>query len=286
MRLGIFARTFSRPTMEGVFDAVREHHLDCVQFNMACAGLPTLPDEIEPSLAIRIHDASMSRGIEIAAVSGTYNMIHPDIKVREVGLRRLRVLASACHGMGTSVITLCTGSRDPEDMWRWHPENASSQAWSDLLSSMEVALRIAEEEQVTLAFEPERANVVSTAARGRALLAAMQSPHLKVVMDPANLIAPGDERQMSKVLDEMFDALGEHIVIAQAKDRGADDAFKAAGEGILDYDHYVYLLRAVAFDGPLIMHGLGEGQVDSALQFLCGKLQRSIWRDNAPPQRQ
>jgi hypothetical protein len=31
-------------------------------------------------------------------------------------------------------------------MWRWHPENASSQAWSDLLSSMEAALRIAEEE--------------------------------------------------------------------------------------------------------------------------------------------
>ena len=285
MRLGIFARTFSRPTVEGVFDAVREHQLDCVQFNMACAGLPTLPDDIAPSLAIRIHDASMSRGIEIAAISGTYNMIHPDIKVREVGLRRLQVLASACHGMGTSVITLCTGSRDPEDMWRWHPENASSQAWSDLLSSMEVALRIAEEEQVTLAFEPERANVVNTAAKGHTLLVAMQSPHLKVVMDPANLIAPADERQMSKVLDEMFDALGEHIVIAHAKDRGADDAFKAAGEGILDYDHYVYLLRAVAFDGPLILHGLGEGQVDSALQFLRGKLQRSIWRDNAPPQR-
>ena len=285
MRLGIFARTFSRPSLEGVFDTVREHQLDCVQFNMACAGLPTLPDDVDPSLAIRIHEAATSRGIEIAAISGTYNMIHPDIKVREVGLRRLRVLASACHGMGTSVITLCTGSRDPEDMWRWHPENASSQAWSDLLSSMEVALRIAEEEQVTLAFEPERANVVNTAAKGRALLAAMQSPHLKVVMDPANLIAPGDEDQMSQVLDEMFDLLGEHIVIAHAKDRGTDDAFKAAGEGILDYDHYVYLLRAVAFDGPLILHGLGEGQVDSALQFLRGKLQWSIWRDNAPPQR-
>src|SRR5213078_3166762 len=100
----------------------------------------------------------------------------------------------------------------------------------------------------------------------------MESPRLKVVIDPANLIAPGDERPMSQVLDEAFDLLGEHIVIAHAKDRGADDAFKAAGEGILDYDHYVCLLRATAFDGPLIIHGLSEGQVDSALQFLCGKL--------------
>ena len=53
--------------------------------------------------------------------------------------------------MGTSVITLCTGTRDPNNMWGWHPENASSQAWSDLLSSMEAAVRIAEEELVTLA---------------------------------------------------------------------------------------------------------------------------------------
>ncbi|HEV7236255.1 MAG TPA: sugar phosphate isomerase/epimerase [Ktedonobacteraceae bacterium] len=274
MRLGIFARTFSRPTVEGVFDAVKEHALDCVQFNMACAGLPTLPDDIAPSLAIRIHEASMSKGIEIAAVSGTYNMVHPDPKVRQAGLRRLRTLAAACHGMGTSVITLCTGTRDPENMWRWHPENASSQAWSDLLSSMEAALRIAEEEQITLAFEPERANVVSTAAKGHALLAAMQSPRLKVVIDPANLIVPGDERPMRQVLDEAFDLLGEYIVIAHAKDRGADDTFRAAGEGILDYDYYLRLLQTSTFLGPLIIHGLTEAQVDAALQFIHGKLQR------------
>jgi sugar phosphate isomerase/epimerase len=272
IRLGIFAKTFSRPRLEGVFDAVKEHQLDAVQFNMACAGLPTLPDDIAPALAIRIHEAATSRGIEIAAVSGTYNMIHPDLKQRQAGLRRLRTLASACRGMGTSVITLCTGSRDPENMWRWHPENASSQAWSDLLSSMEAAVRIAGEERVTLAFEPERANVVSTAAKGRALLAAIQSPHLKVVIDPANLIVPGDKRQVSQVLDEAFDLLGEYIVIAHAKDRGADDTIQIAGSGIIDYDQYIRLLRAAAFDGPLILHGLGEEQVDTARRFLRGKL--------------
>ncbi len=274
MRLGIFSRTFARPTVEDVFDAVRAHGLSCVQFNMSSAGLPPLPDEIAPSLITRIHEASLSRDIEIVAVSGTYNMIHPDPQVQQTGLRRLRTLAAACQSLGTSVITLCTGTRDPTDMWHWHPENASSQTWSDLLRAMEAALLIAEEEQVTLAFEPERSNVVSSAAHGHALLAAMQSPRLKVVIDPANLIVPGDKRQMSQVLDEAFDLLGEHIVIAHAKDRGADDTFRAAGEGILDYDHYLRLLQTSAFSGPLIIHGLAEEQVDAALQFLYGKLRR------------
>ena len=79
---------------------------------------------------------------------------------------------------------------------------------------------------------------------------------------------------MSQVLDEAFNLLGEYIVIAHAKDRGADDTFHAAGGGILDYDHYVRLLRAAAFDGPFILHGLTEGQIDAALQFLRDKLQR------------
>jgi sugar phosphate isomerase/epimerase len=273
MRLGIFARTFARPTVEGVFDAVRAHGLHCVQFNLSCAGVPTLPDEIAPSLITRIHEAAQHRGIEIAAISGTYNMIHPDQEVQQAGLRRLRTLAAACQGLGTAVITLCTGTRDPVDMWRWHPENASSESWSALLRAMEAALRIAEEEQVTLAFEPERANVVSSAAHGRALLAATQSARLKVVIDPANLVVPGDERPMSQVLDEAFELLGEHIVIAHAKDRGADDDFRAAGEGILDYDHYLRLLQASAFTGPLIIHSLAEEQVDTVLQFLRSKLQ-------------
>jgi hypothetical protein len=81
MRLGIFAKTFARPTVEDVFDAVRAHGLRCVQFNLSCAGVPSLPDEIAPSLITRIRQAAQSRDIEMAAVSGTYNMIHPDQEV-------------------------------------------------------------------------------------------------------------------------------------------------------------------------------------------------------------
>src|SRR6266516_2296266 len=237
MQLGIFARTFLRPTLEETFDAVVEHGLHCVQFNMACAGLPSLPDHIESDVIDRIRQEAVSRQISITAISGTYNMIHPDPEQRQVGLQRLRVLASACKGIGTSIITLCTGTRDPQNMWRWHPENTSPQAWEDLLSSMDAALHIAEEEGIILAFEPERANVINTAARGRALLDAMQSQHLKVIMDPANLIVPGNKQQMHHILDEAFELLGEYIVLAHAKDVGPDNTFRAAVSGSLDSDY-------------------------------------------------
>ena len=113
MRIGIFAKTFVRPTLEETLDAVKASSVDCVQFNMACAGLSSMPDEITPECAAEIKHAHESRGLVMAAVSGTFNMIHPDpIKLAE-GMRRLAVLAAACRQLGTQVITLCTGYKRP-----------------------------------------------------------------------------------------------------------------------------------------------------------------------------
>ena len=97
MRIGIFAKTFDRPSLEQILDAVKAQGLECVQFNMACAGLPSLPDRIEPKLADRIRTEMTRRGITMAAVSGTFNMIHPDLRER-----RQRTPASARSGFRMS----------------------------------------------------------------------------------------------------------------------------------------------------------------------------------------
>src|SRR5215203_989707 len=106
MKLGIFARTFPRPSLEGVLDAVVKCGLTEVQFNLACAGIAPLPQRIEESLLSRIGNGFRLRGLNMAAVSGTFNMIHPDTDVRATGLSGLQVLADAAPNLGTGVITL------------------------------------------------------------------------------------------------------------------------------------------------------------------------------------
>src|SRR5262249_43437450 len=218
MEIGIFAKTFPRKTLDATLDAVRAPGLKYVQFNMACVGLPSLAEEIHGGLRERIRRAFSVRGLRMAAVSGTFNMIHPDGARREDGLRRLAVLAEACHDMGTSLLTLCTGTRDPDDMWRRHPDNDTPKAWQDLVASTREAVRIAEESRVTLAFEPEVANVVDSARKARHLLDEIGSPSLKVVMDGANLFHAAELPRMREVLDDAFELLGSDIVLAHAKD--------------------------------------------------------------------
>lgn len=266
MELGIFARTFARPSVEATLDAVAAHGLNCVQFNLACAGLPTLPEVIEPALGDRIALAFEARGLRMAAISGTFNLIHPDPAHRRDGLRRLGVLAAACRGLGTSIITLCTGTRDPVDIWRRHPENDSPGAWRDLVDALRIALESAEAAGVTLAVEPEPGNVIDGAPKARRLLDEIGSPQLKIVIDPANLI-PDDT---GAILDEAFALLGPDIVLAHAKDRDRHgvSGHVEPGSGVVDFGRYGSLLRRHAGNVPLIIHGLDESQVAGGVAFL------------------
>ena len=100
MRLGIFAKTFPRPSVEETLDAVRAHGLDATQFNLSVAGLASMPDSVPAGLPERVHARLRERALDMAAVSGTFNMAHPEAQVRVDGLRRLEVLAAACPALG------------------------------------------------------------------------------------------------------------------------------------------------------------------------------------------
>ena len=144
IQIGILLGTFSRPTLEARLDAVKACGLDCVQLSMDCAGLPLMPDKIAPeTICQRIRREAAARAIEIASLQGTFNMSHPDAEHRRAGVRRLGVLAAACQQLGTSKIHICTGTRDPRNMWRRHPDNDSPEAWRDMVACVRAAVEIA-----------------------------------------------------------------------------------------------------------------------------------------------
>ena len=275
MQIGIMSRTFARATLEEELDAVANHGISCMQFGLSSAGVTKLPTYIDADLCDKIREEMGARNITMTALGGTYNMIHPNLQRRADGLQNLRTLASACERLGTSIITLCTGTRDPDNMWRRHPDNDTPEAWDDLVISMGQAIEVAEEYQVTLAFEPEVANVVDSAVKARRIIDQIGSPYLKVVMDGANIFHAGELPRMREILDEAFALLGEHIAFAHAKDldRDGEAGHLAAGKGLLDYNQYLSLLHNVDTDVPIILHGLSEAEVDGCVAFLREKIE-------------
>lgn len=275
MQLGIFAKTFSGSTPAAVLSAAGQAGYQAVQYNLACSGLDPLPADIPAATAAAVRAASQETGVAIASVSATYNMIHPDPLVRERGRQGFLSIAASARAMGASLLTLCTGSCDPLDQWRFHPDNASPAAWRAMCREFELLLEAAETHDVYLGVEPELANVVSSASRARQLLDTFPRSRIRIVLDAANLFEVAGAEERRTLVEEAVDLLAADIALAHAKDRLPDGRFAAAGEGVLDYPHYLSTLRRAGFHGTLVTHGLDAADAPRVATFLRLSLEQA-----------
>lgn len=255
MRLGIFARTFPGTTPLAVMHAARQAGFDAVHYNFSCSGLSSLPERVDAATCAAIVEAARRTGMTIAGLSGTYNMAHPDPRIRAEGARRLRVVIAAAAEIGAPIVTLCSGTRDAQDQWRAHPDNSTPEAWADMIAAMRDALAMAEAHGVDLGVEPELANVVAGTAQAELLLGELPSPRLRIVLDPANLFETAPDAARRALIGDAIARLGPSLAMAHAKDRAPDGSFVAAGCGVVDFADLVTRLQAAGFDGPLIAHG-------------------------------
>ena len=198
------------------------------------------------------------------------------IPIRRSGRRgpsASQALIAAAPGLGTRVVTLCTGSRDPEDMWRAHPDNSSPEAWRDSLEQIAAALAVAERCDVVLAFEPEHNNVVADAAAGRRLLDELairppESRSRRRQSDPAGRARPGSTRPSAR----RSRCLATRSSWRTPRTSATTARSWPPGRGGLDYALYVELLRDAGYTGPLVLHGLSEDEVPEAVRFVRAHL--------------
>jgi sugar phosphate isomerase/epimerase len=268
MYTAIFSRTYAMKGVREVIGAAAVDGYEGIQANLSSAGLASLPDTVPPGVALQFCQEAQARGIRLAALSGTYNMAHPDARVRKASRVGFQNVVSAAREMGARVVSLCTGSRDPHDMWKFHPENGSNEAWLDLRSELEFALRVAQEAGIHLAIEPEPANVIHDARAAKRILNEMASSHLGILLDAANLLTPETLSRQDAVIDEATGLLGGALLLAHAKDINASGQVVAPGEGEVNLLAFSKALRRVGYDDALVAHGFAAEKAGHAAKVL------------------
>ena len=270
MEIGIFSRTYERMSLEAVFRQMDRQGIHHTQFNLSSAGMAALPDSVDEETLLTVRALAKKYGITLDALSGTFNMIDPDVDARTRGCRQFETQCRAARLLGIPIVTLCTGSRHPTNKWAWHEDNLTEAAWSDQMRSTEQILRSAQDNGIILGVETEASNIICTPEKARQYLDDVGSSNLKIIMDGANLFRPEQVPRMGSILEEAFDALGKDIVLAHAKDfsLGQDIDFVAAGEGELDFPLYIRLLKQCGYGGPLVLHGLAQSQIEKSVAFL------------------
>lgn len=270
MKLGIFSKVYLDYELEIALRKIKAQGMSTVQFNFANVGLKSLPKEIGQETIHQIQEATINSGVSIAVISGTFNTLELNEEKKVENQQCFKKIVEAAAALAVPYVSISTGSLNQEDFWSPHPDNHTERAWSLLHESLAWMLEIAEANQVTLVFEPEQANVVSTAEDALRLLQDLDTLYLKVLYDAANLITTQDHNDLIGKISKTLTVLKEHIAIAHCKDAFVTEekiTFAPVGKGNLPLKEYLNELSKV-YDGPVIMHGLEEKDVAHALNYL------------------
>lgn len=259
MNFGLFSKLVHEKDLRANFAHIRRMGYSCTQFNFSTMGLPTVPDaEVGVQLCRSVRNAQAETGISIPVISGTCNLIAPDMTERKKAVEGVIYLIAACEKTGIPRVSLCTGTRDAADMWKFHPDNAAPEAWSDLEESLSTILNRTAGSGISICVEPEKANVVSDPQKALDLLKEMNNSRIELIFDAANILAGTEESARDDVLKSSFAALRKYVSLFHMKEIYSPSGIQGGptGSGRLNVPLYLSLIRTYCPDTPVIVHGL------------------------------
>ncbi len=270
IELGVFARVFPAGPAADVAGAIRAAGFAATQLNLSALGRPTLDTTLTGGDAQQISRDFAAAGVRVWGLSGTYNAIDPDEQTRAAATSACRQVIARAPDIGAEVVTLCTGTQDPGNMWRAHPGNTTPAAWNSLRATLDALLPAAAGAHVRLGIEPEPGNVIRDAHAAHQLLTELgaDARHLAIVLDPANLLEVESLPRQRQILEHAFGLLGDRVAAVHAKDVVAV-GYAAPGVGGMDYDLVMRLHAGLPHPVPVIAQDLTADDATRVSRFLA-----------------
>ena len=231
----------SEQALESRARKAREEGFSCVHLALAkCIPGVTFDNAaLTEGLAAYVRRVFQREELDVAVLGCYLNLAHPDpAKVSEFQSRyfgSLRVASQAGIGM--------------VGMWNLEP-----------------VVEYAEKFGAIIAIEPVWNHIVFDAERALMVLRAIQSPNLRIIFDPVNLLAPENLDQREQVLGDAMDKLCDDIAMVHLKDYVRADGklvSVAAGTGEMDYTEIMRFLKARK---PFIQASLENTSNDNAVR--------------------
>lgn len=182
------------------------------------------------------------------SVLGCYkNLANPDAeqlkKILDSYMHHIRFAKFLeCGMVGTE-----TGAVNTE--YKFTPENHSDKALHIFIENLKRIVEYAEKMGVCIGIEPVYKHIMCNVERTRTVLNAVNSPNLRVILDPINLLNAENEKEHEKIVEEAFDVLGNEIDAIHIKDYIVKEDGSivyekvTVGEGRFNIPHFLGILK-------------------------------------------
>ena len=234
-------------TMEKRAQTAREEGFTCVHlaYSKVIKGYTFDDCALTEGLAKYTRRVFEGRGLDVAVLGCYLNLAHPDPeKLKEIQSRYYGHLRVASL-LGAGVVGTETGA--PNAQYKMDANTHSEEALDTFIRGLAPVVERAEKYGVTMAIEPVWKHIVYSPDRAVKVLEAIQSPNLRIIFDPVNLLYPGNLDERGKVIGEAMEKLCDRIAVVHLKDcvpDGDDLKSIAAGTGVMDYREILKFIKA------------------------------------------
>ena len=234
-------------TMEKMAQTAREEGFTCVHlaYSKVIKGYTFDDCALTEGLAKYTRRVFEGQGLDVAVLGCYLNLAHPDPdKLKEIQSRYYGHLRVASL-LGAGVVGTETGA--PNAQYKMDANTHSEEALDTFIRGLAPVVERAEKCGVTMAIEPVWKHIVYSPDRAVKVLEAIQSPNLRIIFDPVNLLYPGNLDERGKVIGEAMEKLCDRIAVVHLKDcvpDGDDLKSIAAGTGVMDYKEILKFIKA------------------------------------------
>ncbi|QHW29602.1 sugar phosphate isomerase/epimerase [Paenibacillus rhizovicinus] len=296
LSVGIFNAYYPYSLQESIA-RIKKDGFSCVQLDLAFKDMDLSPESLTREQCHRIRDAFRDANLPIVCISGYTNLMHPDPGKRARNVQDLKSILAFARDLGSPYVVSETGTYNAESDWVWDPKNGSEEAYEETCRQIEELAKFAYDHGSVFLVENYVNNVIGSVDQVARLFSDVNHPGLGLLVDPTNYFTDGNIDHIDDTLNRIFNAFGDKIKIAHAKDcKRAEDtlekhadidaseshSFRGAGAvelpapglGVLNYDLYLQRLAKQHPNIPIIIEHLDEADIPRAKAFLDGKLKK------------
>ena len=262
LRLGIRGHDMEKVPFEQLVENISKKGFCCTQLALkkAISEFNVSREAMTPGMARYIKKVFAKNDVDVAVLGCYLNLGNPDPdQLREI-TKNYEAHIRFASLLGCGMVGTETGAVNTE--YKYEEANHSEEALEIFINNLRPVVEYAEKMGVIMAVEPVYKHIMCDIKRTRKVLDAINSPNLRVIFDPVNVMSLDNYQNQDEIIKEAFELLGEEIAVLHIKDFTIKDGQIVSrpltvGEGMLN----IPLVMKLVKEHKPFMHVLLEDSI-------------------------
>lgn len=246
INLGLRAHDFLvNDDVEKLATNIEDTGIHYVQFanNISLAETTDHGKKINDGLGLEVKNVFKKHQIEVGVLSCYYNVIHPDLALQAAGLKQFQHFLMVAKSYGANLVATEPGSINPT--FKLTTENYKDEIVHRTIRKIKEMTAVAERVGVSVGIEAGINHPIHSLATIQQMFDEVDSPALKLILDPVNLMNTPEDNQIYALLEEGLQLFSSKIYALHVKDYifEKEKIIVKPGDGWLDFAKFFRIVE-------------------------------------------